>query len=87
MSQRSYSGPALDATYQHITERPVKRTDGGDDEDMAALEGEDELVYATDPQEPGEERTEGVPLPIEPPEPVDEDGQTRLEDWDWRAEP
>lgn len=86
MPERSYDGPALDATYQYITERPVKRTDGGD-EDGEQLEGEDELVYATPPAEPGEERTEGVPLPIEPPEPVDEDGQTRLEDWDWRAKP
>ena len=65
---RSYDGPPLDLRYQYITERPE-------------LDGEDGLVYATEPEPPGRETTENVPVPVERPEPVDEDGQTQIQGW------
>jgi len=68
---RSYSGPAFDTTYQHISERPVL-------EDEA-----DEVVYATDPEPTGEEQTENVPTPSDSPEPPDVDGQSTWDDWRW----
>lgn len=79
--KRSYEGPALDGTVQYITERPEL------DEDDDALEGEDKLVYATEPEPEGRETTENVPIPTSPPKPVDEDGQTSLEDWTRRSLP
>lgn len=67
--KRSYDGPALDHTYQYITERP-------------ALEKASETVYATDPEPAGEERTENVPVPDGGPSvPADATGQTTLDDW------
>ncbi|KDE57424.1 hypothetical protein EL22_12280 [Halostagnicola sp. A56] len=75
MSGRSYEGPALDGTVQYITERPE-------------LEKEAEsVVYATDPEDIGEERTEGIPEidsdgEVERP---DVDGQTSFADWGWSA--
>ena len=71
MSQRSYQGPALDETVQYLGEAPH----------WAA--GEGETVDATDREDPGEERTENVPVPeVETP---DVDGQSTLEDWGWSA--
>lgn len=73
---RSYSGDPIDGTVQHISERP-------------SLEDEaDDIVYATDPSEGGEERTENVPDPSdsddrpdsEPERPVVK-GQTTLPEW------
>ncbi|OIB56620.1 hypothetical protein [Natrialba sp. SSL1] len=71
--RREASGVSIDATYQSITERPE-------------LEKQAEQVeYATDPEDVGEERTENVPVPDEPEtvERPDVDGQTTLEDWGW----
>lgn len=72
---RSYSGPALDASYQYITERPELEEEAED------------VVYATDPEPIGEERTEGRPdfsedSVIDRP---DVDGQTSFEDWGWSS--
>ncbi|QCC57348.1 hypothetical protein [Natrinema thermotolerans] len=71
---RTYSGDPIDGTVQHISERP-------------ALEDEaDDVVYATDPEDAGEERTEGVPdlseseSDDEPERPVVK-GQTTLPEW------
>lgn len=68
---RSYSGPAIDATYQYITERPELE------------EQAERTVYATDPDQAGEDRTENIPR-IDNPEPVerpDVDGQSTWADW------
>lgn len=81
MPDRSYEGDPLDGTVQYITERPEL------DENDDALEGEDELVYATEPEPEGQETTENVPVPTVRPEPVDEEGQTSLEDWSGRVVP
>ena len=70
MSQRSYDGPALDGTVQHIGEAPF-------------WAGKGETVDATDREDPGEERTENVPVPEA--EKPDVDGQSTLEDWGWSA--
>ncbi|QLG63100.1 hypothetical protein [Halorarum salinum] len=73
--KRSYSGPALDATYQHISERP------------AAVGRDGETVYAI-PEPEGQERTENVPMPEpEPDGPAsDRAGQTTISDWGgWRG--
>lgn len=67
MALRSYDGSALDVSYQYIGEVPY-------------WQGEGETVYATDPEDPGEERTENVPVP-EKPERPDVDGQSTIEDW------
>ncbi|SFS62715.1 hypothetical protein [Halostagnicola kamekurae] len=75
IGRRSYSGSSIDVTYQSITERPE-------------LEEQAEKVeYATDPEDIGEERTEGIPkIPddqeVERP---DVDGQTSFDDWGWSA--
>ena len=67
MSRRSYKGDALDGTVQYITERPEL-------DDQA-----DDVVYATEPEPAGEERTENVPtLEVERPESA---GQSTLDDW------
>lgn len=69
---RSYSGPAIDAGYQHISERP------------SLEEQADDVVYATDPDAGGEERTEGTPSiesePQEPDRPA-VPGQTTIGEW------
>lgn len=71
MSGASYNGPALDGTVQFITERPELDEDDQDD---------GETVYCTPAEQPGEERTENVPVPeVEP----DAEGQTSLDDWGW----
>lgn len=72
---RSYSGPALDASYQYITERPELEEEAED------------VVYATDPEPVGEERTEGTPdlsrdSDVDRP---DVNGQTSFADWGWSA--
>jgi hypothetical protein len=67
VTQRSYSGPALDGTVQFITERPE-------------LDSE-ETVYATEPEPAGEETTENVPIPDGGRPEVD--CQTTLADWGW----
>lgn len=69
MSGRHYEGPPLDATYQHISERPFGDDDG-------------ETVYATE-EETGAEVTENVPTPTatDTPAPVDDTGQTAITDW------
>lgn len=74
-ARRSYEGGALDATYQYITERP-------------SLEEEaEDVVYATDPEDVGDECVEDVPVPDSDPKPSgDCNGQTSLEDWSrWTA--
>lgn len=71
-ANRSYTGPALDGTYQHITERPSL-----DDE-------ADDVVYATNPEPEGEETTENVPSP-ETPDSVSATGQSTFDDWGWSA--
>ena len=73
MTSRSYEGPALDATYQYITERP-------------SLEQQaDQVEYATDPETPGTESVENVPVSTEETEP-DVDGQATLADFaGWSA--
>lgn len=68
MPKRSYDGTELDHSWQYFHERP-------------ALEEEAEtVVYATDPDDAGEETTENVPAPERGP-PEDVDGQTTVEDW------
>jgi hypothetical protein len=67
----SYDGPALDGTYQPISEAPYW-SDG-------------ETVAVVDDAEAGEVQTEGVPVPgdgAQRPD-VDEDRQTRLDEWRW----
>ena len=73
MTSRSYEGPALDATYQYITERP-------------SLEQQaDEVEYATDPEPGGQESVENVPVPTEETGP-EVDGQATLADFaGWSA--
>ncbi|WP_135827319.1 hypothetical protein [Halorussus halobius] len=70
MSQRSYDGPAIDASYQYITERP-------------SLDDSADTVYATAPEPDGEETTEDVPVPDGGRPEEDVDGQTTLDDWGW----
>ncbi len=73
MSGRSYEGAPLDGTVQYITERPELEKQAED------------VVYATDPEDIGEERTEGVPE-IGDDQDVERpavDGQTSFEDWGW----
>jgi hypothetical protein len=74
VSGRQYDGPALDGTVQHISEATYWQGDG-------------ETVDVVDNTPVGEERTEGVPVPdggAERPD-VDEDRQTRLDEWRWSA--
>ncbi|WP_435349737.1 hypothetical protein [Haloarchaeobius sp. HRN-SO-5] len=49
MTGRSYDGPALDYTWQSITERPEL--------------DDDDTVYCTPAEPEGEETTENVPVP------------------------
>ena len=67
MATREYTGPAIDGTYQYITERPE-------------LENT-ETVYVTDPEPAGEETTENVPVPGDAEAEGDLEGQTSLTDW------
>lgn len=71
MSKRSYSGPAIDGTYQHISDRPEL------DEQAETVE------YATDPEPEGEETVENLPDLSEEREIPDVDGQTSWDDWGW----
>ena len=68
----SYQGPALDGTYQSISEAPYWRGDG-------------ETVDVVDDTPQGEERTEGVPEVDRDDRPDDVDGQTTFDDWGWSA--
>ena len=73
MSHASYDGPALDGTYQHISE--------------VYADPDGETVAVVDDAEAGEVRTEGVPVPgggAQRPD-VDEGRQTRLDEWEWSA--
>jgi hypothetical protein len=73
VSQRAWHGPALDGTYTHLSE-VYSDPDG-------------ETVAVVDDAEAGEVRTEGVPVPgggAQRPD-VDEDRQTRLDEWGWSA--
>jgi hypothetical protein len=75
MSGRSYEGPALDGTVQHLSEAPHWQGDG-------------ETVDVPGDTDDGEVTTENVPAPApesEPDRPDDVDGQTTLDDW--AAEP
>ncbi|MEA5387104.1 hypothetical protein VB779_08585 [Haloarculaceae archaeon H-GB11] len=73
VSGRSYRGPAVDGTVQHIGEAPYWQNNG-------------ETVDVVDDADVGEERTEGVPVPGEITEaPEDADGQTTLDEWRWSA--
>ena len=70
MSGRSYDGPALDGTYQPISDAPY-------------WQGEGETVDVVDDTPVGESRAEDVPVPeVERP---DGDGQTTLDEWGWSA--
>jgi len=73
VSQRAYHGPALDGTYQHISE--------------VYADPDGETVAVVDDAEAGEVRTENVPLPPKTADErrpdVDEDRQTRLDEWRW----
>lgn len=72
MTMHSYDGPAIDSTYQSITERPELQDEA------------DSVVYATDPVDSGEETTEDVPIPGEDDEDVQRPvvpGQTTLSEW------
>lgn len=69
--ERSYQGPALDGTTQHITERPY-----GDDD------GEAVDVVDADQDADGDETVEDVPIPGDRP---DVDGQSTWADWGWSA--
>jgi len=69
VSRRQYDGDPIDGTVQWITERPSIEDDA------------DDIVYATDPEESGQETTENVPVPQRP----DEAGQSTLDDWGWSA--
>jgi hypothetical protein len=67
----SYDGPPLDGAYQHISE--------------VYADPDGETVDVVDDAEAGEVRTEGVPVPgggAQRPD-VDEDRQTRLDEWEW----
>ncbi|AXR79005.1 hypothetical protein [Natrarchaeobaculum sulfurireducens] len=69
---RSYSGPTIDAGYQPISERPTLE------------EQADEVVYATDPDLGGTERTEGTPTiddDTDEPERPAVPGQTTIGEW------
>jgi len=72
MSGRSYDGPALDGTYQPISEAPY-------------WQGEGETVDVVDDSDLGEERVENVPIPDGGEQPEDAEGQTTLDDWGWSA--
>jgi len=73
VSRRSYQGPALDGTYQPISEAPH-------------WQGEGETVDVVDDAPVGEERAESVPVPDGDERPdVDEDRQTTLDEWRWSA--
>ena len=72
IGRRSHSGGAIDGTVQYIAERPEL-----DDE-------AEDVVYATNPEDVGEERAENVPVP-EPDESKeidrpDTEGQTTISD-------
>jgi hypothetical protein len=71
VSGRSYDGPALDGTFQPISEAPYWQGDG-------------ETVDAT-PADEGEVRAENVPVPDGGAERPDVEGQTTLDDWGWSA--
>lgn len=72
MSPASYQGPeeGLDVSWQYFHERPAAQNDSG------------ETVYATDPEPPGEEHTENVPVPdCGDREEPDRTGQSTLDDF------
>lgn len=74
MVTRSYDGPAIDAGWQYFHERPA-----AEDLDEQA----EDVVYATEPEDDGEEHSENVPVP-EPdqtPSRPDVDGQSTWDDW------
>jgi len=66
--KRSYDGPALDATYQAITEAPH-------------WQGEGETVAVVDDAPVGEQTTEGVDVPEAG---DGREGQTTWADWEVR---
>lgn len=69
VSGRSYDGPPVDGTVQHLSEAPH-------------WQGEGETVDVVDDEPTGEETVEGVPAFDDGP---DEPGQSRLDDWRWSA--
>lgn len=71
VSQRAYDGPALDGTFQSISEAPY-------------WQGEGETVDVVDDTELGEITTEGEP-DIGSDKAPDVDGQSTWEDWGWSA--
>ena len=75
MSERSYDGPPLDGTVQHISDAPAWRSDDG------------ETVNVVDDEETGEISAENVPQPPQTPDErrPDADGQTTLDDFRWSA--
>lgn len=85
MVSRRYDGPPLDGSgnLQYITERPEldERDDDVNELDREAAT----VVYATPPEPPGEERTEGEPVINadggDRSEGPDVNGQSTLADW------
>ena len=74
MTSASYEGDPLDGTVQYLGEAPYWQGDG-------------ETVDVIDDTEVGEVRAESVPVPhggAQRPD-VDEDRQTRLDEWRWSA--
>ncbi len=82
MSKREYRGSPVDATYQHITERPaLEDTDTDADTDVV-----DSVVYATDPEPAGEVTTTDVPILSDDDQDDEQQrplvpGQTTLVEW------
>ena len=73
-SRHDYEGDELDYAWQYFDERPAA--------DSEEADGAPEIVYATDPEDDGEESVENVPVPDSKQRP-DVNGQTTLDDWGW----
>lgn len=71
MTSRSYEGPSIDVGWQYFHERPAATNLDEEAEDV---------VYATAPEDSGEERAENVPIPKRQERP-DVDGQSTIGDW------
>ncbi len=71
--KRSYDGPPVDGSGQHITEAPYWQDDG-----------EGETVEVLGDEDDGEETFHNVPTPDRDPDP-ETTGQTTIQDWRWSA--
>jgi hypothetical protein len=70
---RSYDGPAIDATNQSISEAPYWQDDG-----------DGETVEVLGEEDGGDESYHNVPTPADDPDP-DTTRQTTLADWGWSS--